>query len=365
METGSNTSTRVRSIDVFRGLTMLLLIGEFSGLAEYLPREAIDGNLLSLMGRQFHHHHWNGLHFWDLIQPFFMFLVGVSLPFAVKNRLNKGDSPRQVSRHVLKRSATLLLMGWALYCIGPGKIVFHFENVLAQISFTYLVAYLIMNRSFTFQVVFSLGLLLLTEVLYRFFPVEGFNHPFVIHENFGVWLDMQYNGYDGSGWVSVNALPTAAHTIWGVLTGRLLMNGTPQKKKVAQLLIVGTALVVIGYSMNPLTPIIKHLATSSFVIVSGGWSILAMAVLYWMIDIKKMDGPWTLAFTVVSMNSLFIYLFAHVGGAGLIESIYHPFTFALFGWGGGLAAVVTSILVWASLWGLCYWMYKRRIFIKI
>jgi len=343
---------------------MFLLIGEFTELYSLLSH---DGGFLSAIGLQLHHHPWNGLRFWDLIQPFFMFIVGLSLPFAVKSRMSKGETSSQIFMHVLRRSAILLLLGWGLYCIGPGRITFRFQNVLSQISVTYLIAYLILNRSFKFQIIFSFALLLIADAFYRFFPIEGFDQPFVLAKNFGTWLDLQYGGENlTGGWVSFNAIPTAAHTIWGVLVGKLLMSDKHANKKLIQLVIAGTLLVIIGYLMNPLVPIIKRISTSSFVIVSGGWSILAMASLYWLIDIKKLDGRWTVFFSVVSMNSLFIYLFAHLKGASFIEHILHPFTHALFAWSGELTtAIITSFLVWMSLWGLCYWMYKKRLFIKI
>jgi predicted acyltransferase len=346
---------------------MFLLIGGFTGLYSHIAESTADAGIFGVIGGQLRHAAWNGLTFWDLVQPYFMFIVGLSLPFAVKIRVSKGQSSGQIFRHVLKRSALLLLMGWALHCIGAGAIAFHFQNVLAQIAFTYLIAYLIMNRSFRFQILFSIGLLILTEALYRFFPVEGFNHAFVANQNFGTWLDLQYGGADLRGhWVSVNALPTAAHTIWGVLTGKLLMSDKTDGVKFRNLFIAGVLLVVIGYCMDPLTPIIKRIATSSFVIVSGGWSIVTMAVLYWIIDIKKRKGAWTLFISVVGMNSLFIYLFGHVGGDNLIEYILHPFTFALFSWlGESWAQGITLFMVWMGLWGLCFWLYRKRLFIKI
>ena len=231
------TSERILSIDVFRGFTMFLLIGEFTGLMGLLMHDSLEGTFIYSLAEQFHHHPWNGLRFWDLIQPFFMFIVGLSLPFAVLNRQNKGDSKKQIFYHILKRSAILLFLGWALYCIGPGEITFYFQNVLAQIAVTYLIAYLIMNRSFTFQIIFSFGLLAIAELIYRFFPVEGFNHAFVANENFGTWLDFLYGGQSSGGWPSFNAIPTAAHTIWGVLIGQLLMSKKPLIKKLKILIL--------------------------------------------------------------------------------------------------------------------------------
>lgn len=363
----SSKPDRVLSIDIFRGITMFLLIGEFTGLYSLFTEEALQGSIFSAIGHQLHHHPWNGLRFWDLIQPFFMFIVGLSLPFAVSSREKKGQTSRQIFNHVIKRSLVLLFLGWALYCIGPGKITFRFQNVLAQIAFTYLIAYLIMHRSFRFQVLFSVALLLLTEMLYRFFWVEGFDQPFVPNNNFGTWLDLQYGGADlGGSWVSFNAIPTAAHTIWGVLVGKLLMSEQPAMKKLRLLLIYGVALVIAGYLMNFVTPIIKRISTSSFVVVSGGWSILAMAFFYWIADIKKAASRWGLFFAVVGMNSLFIYLFSHLDGAAFIENILHPFTHAAFDWTGELYAnMITAFLVWLGLWGLCYWMYRKRVFVKI
>jgi predicted acyltransferase len=346
---------------------MFLLIGEFTHLFSFMTDEALEGSALYFIGEQFHHHPWNGLKFWDLIQPFFMFIVGLSLPFALKTREKKGESGNVIFRHVLKRSIVLLVLGWALYCIGPGKITFRFQNVLAQISFTYLVAYLIMNRSIRFQMIFSFGILLLSDLLYRYFPVTGFDHPFVPNENFGTWLDLQYGGADLRGsWVSFNALPTTAHTIWGVLVGKLLSRDMPAGKKLKWMLVAGVSLIVIGYLLDTVTPIVKRIATASFVLTSGGWSILVLALLYWIVDMKKLSGGWTQFFQIVGMNSLFIYLFAHLDGADFIENIFHPFTYFLFGWMNVLAVkIMTSLVVWLALWGICYWMYRRRLFIKI
>ena len=223
-----------------------------------------------------------------------------------------------------------------------------------------------MEKSVRFQLLFSFALLALTEMVYRGFPIEGFNHPFTPNENFGTWLDLLYGGADLHGhWVSFNAIPTTAHTIWGVLAGKLLLSKNPAGKKLKILLLTGLAGVVIGYALNPVTPIIKRIATSSFVLVSGGWSLLVLAGSYWLIDIKK-SRKWVIFFSIVGMNPLFIYLFAHVGGANFIYSIIKPFSQALFGWTGTLTTqIISSSVVWFLLWYMCYWLYKRKIFFKI
>ena len=357
---------RLLSLDFFRGFTMLLLVGEFAGFLGSLVRVFPHGHPLHSFAMQFHHASWTGLHFWDLVQPFFMFIVGVAMPFSFARRRAGGQGRRELLRHVLKRSFLLLFFGWALYCIVPGKIVFRFQNVLAQLSLTYLVAYLVMEKKVPFQIVFSIALLVLVEVVYRVFPVEGFNHPFVPNENFGTWLDLQYGGADlRDHWVSFNAIPTAAHTIWGVLVGKLLISERPSKEKLRNLLIAGAACLAVGYALQPVTPIIKRIATSSFVVVSGGWAILAMAFSYWLIDVKK-SRKWVIVFAVVGMNPLFIYLFAHMGGGGFLRNIVRPFSNGLFGWTGKSASVVImNGIVWFLLWYITYWLYKKKIFIRI
>lgn len=362
----SQSPERLLSLDFFRGATMFLLIAEFTHLFSLLHAPSLEGTVIYTIAEQFHHHPWNGLRFWDLIQPYFMFIVGVAMPYSLANRQKRGQSNSQITRHAFQRAFLLLLLGWALYCIDAGEIVFRFQNVLAQLSVTYILAFLVMKKPTWVQISFSLLLLALTELIYRGFWVEGFNHPFVANENFGTWLDLQYGGADLNGhWVSFNAIPTTAHTIWGVLAGQLLMSQRKAAQKLKILIIAGTICLIVGYALNPVTPIIKRISTSSFVIVSGGWALLTLAFSYWLIDMKKRQ-KWSYVFRVVGLNPLFIYLFAHVGGALLIESIIHPFTFFLFGWMGTLfAAILTSIIVLFLLWYICYWLDKRKIYIRI
>ena len=100
-------------------------------------------------------------------------------------------------------------------------------------------------------------------------------------------------------------------------------------------------------------------------IVSGGWAFLTLAFSYWLIDMKKKQ-KWSIFFRVVGMNPLFIYLFAHVGGAVFIEAILHPFTYALFGWMGTLtASILTSGIVLFFLWYICQWLHKHNIYFRI
>ena len=357
---------RLTSLDFYRGLTMFLLIGEATGLYELLRAPALNGTLLGAIGWQLEHHPWNGLHFWDLIQPFFMFIVGVAMPFSFGKRWQRGDSWSKTLHHALARSGLLLLFGWALYCIVPGRLTFELWNVLAQLSFTYLVAFLFLRKPARVQIGVTFLFLIATELLYRLWPVAGFNQPFVPDHNFGSWMDLVLmHKLDSDHWVAFNAVPTAAHTMWGVLAGQVLKSSRTSVQKIRLLVIPGLIGVVVGYALNPWTPIIKRIASTSFVIVSGGWCLLALALCYWLIDVKKLK-KWTLFFNIVGMNPLFIYLFTMTGGAWWFSRIAKPFTTGLFAWAGPLhAAIVTSLVVWGMLWLLCFWLYKKRIFIRL
>jgi predicted acyltransferase len=223
-----------------------------------------------------------------------------------------------------------------------------------------------MRRPAWQQISFTFFLLALTEVLYRFWPVPGFNEPFVPDRNFGSYVDLLLMGKLSTGhWVAFNAVPTTAHTMWGVLAGQLLRSQRTPGQKLKILATAGLIGVVAGYGLDPVTPIIKRICTSSFVIVSGGWCLLSLAFSYWLIDVKKVKR-WSTFFAYVGMNSLFIYLFTNTGGAGYVAGMVKPFTMGLFGWTGTLGAeIITSLVVWGILWYMCYWLYQRRIFFKI
>jgi len=357
---------RVASIDFFRGFTMFLLIGESTHLFNCL--NDVNNGVIKFLGNQLDHHEWHGLHFWDLIQPFFMFIVGVAIPFAVANRKKKGDSDSTILKHAWKRSFVLLLLGWILYNQGSDHIVFKLQNVLAQLSVTYIVAFLIQRKSFSFQLVFSIVVLWIMDIAYRFFPVDGFNQPWEAYHNLGAWVNTKIEGTsETSIWASLNAIPTIAHTVWGVLCGKLLMSGKTSAEKIKLMIIAGIAALFVGFGLDLLniTPIIKKIATASFVFASGGWATLALCFSYWLIDVKGRFENGAKTFIIVGMNCIFIYLFFHVGGAGILLKIFTPFVNSLLGWMGEIMTrLLTSAAAWASMWYICYWMYKNKIFVR-
>jgi len=366
IDSKNNADARLRSLDFFRGITMFLLIAEYTGLYNFMIDPYFEGTLIHSIGLQLNHHPWNGLTFWDLVQPYFMFIVGVALPFSTSKRLARGDSKSELLKHAIKRALLMLFFGWALYCIAPGKITFRFQNVLAQLSVAYIITFLIINSSLWKQLTISFLLIAATELIYRTFSISGFNQPFTPDKNFGAYFDLLISGeLSGGHWVSFNAIPTTSHVIWGVLAGKLLMNNKDANQKIKIFVVTGVIGLIVGYGMDPITPIVKRIATSSFVIVTGGWCLLSLALSYWVIDILKIH-KWSTMFAIVGMNPLFIYLFAESGGASWLFYIVKPFSTGLFSWMGEMQVnVLTGLIVWAFLWYICYWLYKHKLFIKI
>jgi predicted acyltransferase len=357
---------RLHSLDFFRGFTMFLLIGESTLLYEHLRDPGLAGTVLGAIGTQLEHHPWAGLRSWDLVQPFFMFIVGTALAFSVAKREERGESRSKITRHVVIRSLILLLLGWALYCIEPGRITFRFQNVLAQLGVTYPIAYVLMRKKARTQIAWSFALIVLTEIVYRTFWVMGYAQPFVPDHNFGSWVDMLLGGELSAGhWVAFNAIPTAAHTIWGVLAGQWLMRAVAPKKKIVWLAGLGAAGIAGGFALTAVTPMIKRIATSSFVVATGGICLLALALSYWAVDVRKWRRG-AVFFNIVGMNSLAIYLFQESGGTVWVRKLVTPFAMAFAGWSGELPAeILLSGAAWAVLWYMCYWLYKKKIIIKI
>jgi predicted acyltransferase len=365
------TGTRLLSLDFFRGITMFLLVAEGTALWSVLVKEPIADTFLEPVFMQFHHHPWNGLRFWDLVQPFFMFIVGVAMPFSFAKRRSKGEPKQKITRHIIKRCILLLAFGVGLHCGYNRELVWELWNVLSQLSVTILIAYFLMRYKASAQILTSFGLLLLTEIVYRTFPLEGFDQPFVKDHNFGTWMDLVLMGKinPGGGWVAINFIPTAAHTIWGVVAGQLLLSDKPASEKIKKIALGGLAILAAGYLLDwtSVTPIIKRIATSSFVLTSGGWALLALAFSYWFIDIKKINN-WIFPFVIVGMNPIFIYLFFNTVGGQWLNGFVGIFTKGFLSWFNSpqfLMNIVTSLFILAIEWYLCYFLYRKRIFFKI
>jgi len=358
---------RLQSLDFMRGLIMVLLALESTALYEHLY-EASDGNLLHSFFLQFFHHPWNGLRFWDLIQPGFMYMAGVAMAYSLHRQIQAAVPWSQSFRKTLKRCGLLFFFGVLDYAVRPGGLSFELWDVLTQLSFTTLVAFLVFRWNGTTQIIVCLGLLVLTEILYRFTQIPGYDQPFTDQYNFGNYMDrILMNKINKDGWVAINCIPTAVHTIAGALTGKLLISD--RKDKIKQLLLWGILVLIAGYGLDiaGITPIIKRIATSSFTLASLGWCLLGLAACYWWIDIRD-HRKHLKFFTIIGMNSIFIYLFFEIVGSrwfndyvraivnGLLEIVHSPVM---------LSNIIASLSIFALEWGLCYFLYKKKIFFKL
>jgi predicted acyltransferase len=363
-------NTRVLSLDVMRGLIMIFLGGESCRLYASLRDLNASASYVEIIDFLFEHHPWHGLHLWDLIQPAFMLMAGSALYLSYYYKLQKGVSWEANLRHVAIRCLKLFLLGTGIHCVNSGKLVWELWNVLTQLSFTTLVVYFIIRKSSTFQLIFSLALILITELLYRYTMIPGFDQPFVIGKNFGSYMDMVLMGkLNNNGWVTINCIPTAAHTIWGVLAGKLLVSNTQPQQKIRKLIIAGIIGVVIGHGLDLLsiTPIIKRICTSSFVLASGGWVLIFLAFLYWLTDVKQLNR-YAWLFVMVGVNSIFIYLFYETIGHLWFNDVVAIFVKGFTGMVGvpeKIQALLSAMVTFFAELYLCYWLYKRKIYIKI
>ena len=358
---------RLFSLDVFRGLTMFLLVAEAAGFHHNFT-ELTEGTALSVIAHQLHHHPWNGLRFWDLIQPFFMFIVGVAMPFSFRKRLASG-SRASATKHILRRCFLLFVFGVLLHCVYSHALVWELWNVLVQLAFTILIAYAIMNLPHKIQIAVSIGLLILTEILYRVYNPEA---PYAQgHESFGSYIDQLVMGLENDGyWVFVNFIPTAAHTIWGVICGQILLSHKSHKEKLKPFLIWGATILVLGFAMDWLniTPIIKRIATSSFTLASGDFAILTLTLFYWAIDVKNKQSKWLKVFSVVVTNSIFIYLFSETVGVQWFRSFVKIWTAGLLsplGLSEKLIMVLNALFVLFIFWYITYFLDKYKVYFKV
>lgn len=358
---------RLLSLDMMRGVIMFLLMVEAAGLYDVLYEDEYFFSI-KVLSEQFHHHPWNGLRFWDLIQPAFMFMAGTAMAYSVSRMTEKGISNSTITMKMLKRSGWLFFWGVLNYAVKKDGLAFELWNVLTQLSFTLLISYFIFRWDFKWQMLFSIGILFLTELLYRYTNVSGFDQPFTDQHNFGNYVDLILMGkINSGGWVAINFLPTAVHTIAGALVGKLLMSASG--KKIEHLLIWGLITLFVGYvqDFTGITPIIKRIATTSFSLVSLGWCLIILACFYYVIDIKgKHKGLFF--FSVLGMNSIFIYLFFEIIGSRWFNGYVSAITDGLLNfihitepW----KAIVASLTIVTLEWQLCYFLYKKKIFFRL
>jgi predicted acyltransferase len=358
-------SQRLMSLDFMRGLIMVLLALESTQLYDHFS-ELSKGTAFYGFFQQFFHHPWHGLHFWDLIQPAFMFMAGVAMAYSLHKQKKQGLTWQQSFGHVLKRSGWLFFWGVLDYAVKPNGLSFLYWDVLTQLAFTSIVAFLLFNFPVKIQVIICILILLLTEFLYRYISIPGFDQPFTNQHNFGNYMDMiLMNRINGDGWVAINCIPTSVHTIAGAIVGKLLLSG---KHHLKVFLIAGLVCLAAGYALDGMgiTPIIKKIATSSFILVSLGWCLLILSACYWRIDVKQ-HRKHLKFFIIVGMNSLFIYLFFEIVASRWFNNYISIIIISLADMVrlphlAGL--ILASLTIFALEWLMCYFLYRKKIFFR-
>lgn len=363
---------RLASLDFYRGLVMVLLMFESTELYHDVLNMSQPGSIAHGIAVQFTHHPWHGLHLWDLIQPAFMFIAGTAMAFSLTKQTAAGRPWKEQAIHALKRSWWLFFWGVLDYAVNvkTGALSFQLWDVLTQMAFTMLVAFLIFRWKPAYQILFSMGLLLLTECLYRFSHVPGFDQPFINQHNFGNYMDLVLmNLINKKGWVAMNCLPTAAHTIWGAVAGKWLLTRPNYKSSISRIVIFALLLMTAGYALDisAITPIIKRIATSSFTLVTGGWCLLALAFLYYWIDVLG-HKRLLKCFVIVGMNSIFIYLFFEIVVKYWLRDYVNTIVTGLLAPAGlpqNAILILAALTLFACQWYLCYWLYRKKIFFKV
>ncbi|TAE48299.1 MAG: DUF5009 domain-containing protein, partial [Bacteroidetes bacterium] len=305
--------------------------------------------------------------FWDLIQPGFMFIAGTAMAYSLHRQQQEGVPWSQSGLKVLRRSGWLFFWGVLDYAVRPGGLSFELWDVLTQLSFTTLLTFLAFRWKAQWQILFCISLLLLTELLYRFTHIPGFDEPFTDQRNFGNYVDLLLmNKINDGGWVAINCLPTAVHTIAGAMAGKLLISGRQAFKT---LLIAGAVCLFLGFflDLSGITPIIKRIATSSFTLASLGWCLWGLAACYGWIDLLD-HKKYLLFVTIVGMNSLFIYLFFEIVASRWFNDYIRAIVEGLLGFVHTpelLAGIIASLCIFACEWYMCYFLYRKGVFFKV
>jgi predicted acyltransferase len=305
----TSVSPRLQSLDIYRGAAvagMILVDNPGSDELAYGPIK---------------HTVWNGWTPADLIFPSFLFIVGVSLVFSISARLARGESRGHIFIHAFQRTLILIAIGiflnaFPVFDVGTWRI----EGVLQRIAVCYLISVaLFLWTSTRGQVVAAVACLIGYWLLVRFVPVPGFgipgrDIPFLHPDgNIVAWLDRTlfpgrlYEGTrDPEGLLS--NIPAIATCLAGVLTGHWLRTERSARLKVLWMLSAGFICIAVAEVLDFWFPINKKMWTSSFVVLTAGFALVFLAILYWIVEIRQWRGWWTTFFLVFGMNAIAGYV---------------------------------------------------------
>ena len=367
MQEGGVLKDRVESIDVLRGFDMFWIIG---GGAIFGSLHKVFGNgFTEVIQTQLKHVPWEGFVFEDLIMPLFMFIVGVVMPYSFSRRLDRGDSELKLLGHVLLRCVILFFLGM----VAQGNLLDYdlsrlhiYCNTLQAIAAGYLIASLIVFvLPLIGQVIAFVVLLLLFWGFMMLAPVPDHGPGVLTAEgNFAMYIDRLILGgfQDGTTYTWILSSMTFATTVlMGVFAGLWLRSDKSGYAKAGGLVLAGMICIGAGLGWGIAFPIIKHLWTSSFVLLSGGVCLVLLGQFYLVIDVWGLK-KWAFGFKVIGMNAIFVYMATHLWNFRNIGGVFvRGLRERLGPWQGFIEALAAFAVVWLIL----LFMYRKKIFVKI
>jgi predicted acyltransferase len=382
-------------MDAYRGFVMFLMMAEvlrLSRVAGAIPNSA----LWRFLAHHQSHVPWVGCSLHDLIQPSFSFLVGVALPFSLASRAAHGQSRTRMTLHAAWRALVLILLGVFLRSIGRHQTNWTFEDTLSQIGLGYVALFLLGSRPVRDQWA-ALGLILVgywaAFALYPL-PGPGFDYDnagapnswphlltgFAAHWNknsnaawaFDTWFlnffpREQPFRFNGGGYSTLNFIPTLGTMILGLIAGGVMRSERAPWAKVRWLAVAGVIALTAGAACGSLgiCPVVKRIWTPSWVLFSGGWCFLLLAAFYLVIDIW---GRRRCAFplVVIGMNSIAAYCIAHLFDGFISSSLNIHLGEGVFKFfGQAYQPLIHGAVVLLVMWLILFWMYRRKLFLRI
>ncbi len=374
METKATKPQRLESLDALRGFDMLFIMGGaavITAIAGLFP----DSAAWQTVAEQMTHASWDGLRHHDTIFPLFLFIAGVSFPFSLEKQQARGMSHADIIRKVLLRGFMLLALGWVYN--GMLKLEFanlRFWSVLGRIGMAWMCGALIymhvhsVKRILLIILAMLVGYSLVSSLVVA--PDMPGAEALTRQGNIACYIDRTLFGahsyrpdYDPEGLFST--IPAIGTALLGMLSGRWIKTerkGLTGTRKTLGLCAAGIALGIVGYLWSYWTPINKSLWSSSFVCAVACYSLLMLALFYYIIDVRKWRG-WDFFFVVIGMNSIAIYMLPHFISFGFTRDRLLGGVIALLP--ENLYPVTEPVTYIITCWIFLYIMYRYRIFLKV
>jgi predicted acyltransferase len=368
--TTTNTSERLFSLDALRGFDMFWIMGAeeiFHALFK-----ATGSPFWGTIAEELTHPAWNGFHFYDLIFPLFLFIAGVATPYSVGKQLENGVSKKQLVWRVVKRGLILVLLGLIAnngLQLRP-LVEIRFGSVLGRIGLAYMFANIIyLYSKQTAQIAWFCGLLIGYWLLLKFNSAPGFPAGDLTMEgNFASYIDRLlipgklYLGiHDPEGLIST--VPAIGTGLLGIITGNFLKkNAMAPTKKTLWMAVTGVVFIALAHLWGLYFPINKNLWSSSFVLNVGGYSLILMSIFYYIIDVLGYK-KWAFFFKVIGMNSILIYMSGKFIDWGYTNAGFFKW---LGQWAGDPYNIVVMAICYVMVkWAFLYFMYKKKVFLRV